>query len=466
MNQRFDLAIIGGGPAGYVAAERASAAGLRVVLFERRELGGVCLNEGCIPTKTLLYGAKTYVSALSADKYGVCTEGASFDYGRMVARKNKVVRKLVLGVKAKLADIEVVRGSAVLQGRSADGFEIMTESGESFTSQNVLLCTGAEAVRLPIPGAETALTSREILELKELPKSLAIIGGGVIGMEFASLFNSLGVEVSVVEQMDEILGANDQEISELARSVYAKKGVDFHLSSTVTRIEDGVVFVTSPQGERQVVAEKVLVSVGRRPNVQGIGLETLDIQLNSCRGVAVDDRMRTNVEGVYAAGDVTGFSMLAHTAYREAEVAVNQIVGVPDRMNYNAVPGVVYINPEVASVGLTLAAARAKGLKVKELRLPMSYSGRFVAENEGGEGICKVVVIDSKAEKCPTAQKLLGTQYADGQVVGVHIIGNPASEIIWGVSLALEQKMTVDGLRKVIFPHPTVSEIIRETAFL
>lgn len=452
----FDLAIIGGGPAGYVAAERAVAAGLRVVLFERRELGGVCLNEGCIPTKTLLYSAKTYISAVSADKYGVSCREISFDYGRMMARKNKIVRKLVLGVKAKLVGVEIVRAGARLVGSTGDGFCVETD-GSTFTSHNVLLCTGAEAFKPPIPGVENALTSREILELKELPTSLVIIGGGVIGMEFAGLFSALGVKVTVVEAMDEILGANDKEISELLRGIYTKRGVEFYLSSMVARIEEGAVFLSDG---RRIEGEKILISVGRRPNVSDVGLETIDIQLD--RGaVVVDERMRTNVDGVYAAGDVTGFSMLAHTAYREAEVAVNQILNVPDAMNYSAVPGVVYTNPEVASVGLTVEMAQAKGLTVKELRLPMSYSGRFIAENEGGEGMCKVVTIDGSSDGSN-----FDTQYADGQVVGVHLIGNPASEIIWGACLATEQKMTVEGLQKVIFPHPTVGEIIRETVFL
>ncbi len=508
----FDLAVIGGGPAGYVAAERAAAGGLRVVLFERRELGGVCLNEGCIPTKTLLYSAKAYDGARHADKYGVSVGDVAADYGKIVQRKNKVVRKLVAGVKAKLAGIEIVRGVARVVGREGGGF--VTEAAaeddttSTYTSDKLLICTGAQAFVPPIPGVETALTSREVLGLKELPASVVIIGGGVIGTEFASVFNSLGSQVTVVEQMDEILGANDKHISEMLRSVYAKRGIVFHLSATVTRVDGGDVYYTSADGfsatvspegqsftkggevpsttegpvEQKVSGEKVLVCIGRRPTTQGFGLETLDIQLNKYRGIATDKNMRTSVDGVYAAGDVTGFSMLAHTASREAEVAVNHILGVADEMSYDAVPAIVYTNPEVASVGLTLAGAQAKGLSVKELSLPMAYSGRFVAENEGGEGLCKVVVVDvpSGSEKqgqdwaskacCATAKALAlsrksDSQAIDGQVVGVHMIGNPSSEIIWGAALAIEKKMTLCELQKLIFPHPTVSEIIREVAF-
>ncbi len=485
----FDLAIVGGGPAGYVAAERAVEQGLSVVLFERREVGGVCLNEGCIPTKTLLYGAKTFDSARHADKYGVSCPDPSFDYGRMVARKNKVVRKLVAGVKMKLHDVEVVKGEAVISGHSPEGFRIECTSAApetpdtttlSFTSRKLLLCTGAEAFIPPIPGAQearssdTLLTSREILELKERPGSLIIIGGGVIGMEFASLFNSLGTPVTVVEQMVEILGTNNREISEMLRATYTKRGVAFHLSSRVTRIDGNDVFFTDSEGsEHKVSGDKILVSVGRKPNTTGYGLENLNVELDR-GGIRVDTHMRTSAADVWAAGDVTGFSMLAHTASREAEVAVNDIVDSLEKaskkpekshstqptkadttMSYAAIPGVVYTNPEIASVGLTLEAAQAKNVNVKELRLPMSYSGRFVAENEGGEGLCKIVIADAPATD----------PFSPGQVLGVHLIGNPASEIIWGACLAIEQGLDLDALKRTIFPHPSVSEIVKEAVF-
>lgn len=464
---KFDIAIIGGGPAGYVAAERAAAKGLKPVLFERRELGGVCLNEGCIPTKTLLYSAKTYENALHADKYGVKTDGATFDFSRIAARKNKVVRKLVLGVAAKMKQhgVEIVRENATIVGRRTDETIEIEAAGVNYIADYLLISTGAEAFVPPIPGIAEAsanpetqgvvMTNREILALKEQPASLVVVGGGVVGMEFASFFNSLGTTVTVVEAIGEILGANDREISEIVRAHYAKKGIAFHLLSKVTRIDvqdprsAAVRFLDADGAEHVVEAEKVLVSVGRRPNTKGYGLENMEVALDDRGGIKVDDRMRTNVANVYAAGDVTGFSMLAHTASREAEVAVNNIAGTPDTMCYNAVPGVVYTNPEVASVGLTCDAARANGLSANELRLPMSYSGRFVAENEGGEGLCKVVV-DEKS----------------GKIIGVHAVGNPASEMIWGACLAIERGMTVAELQRIIFPHPTVSEIIKEALFV
>ena len=455
----YDLAIIGGGPGGYVAAERAGAKGLSVVLFEKKELGGVCLNEGCIPTKTLLYSAKVYDYARHADLYGVSVDGASFDFGRIMKRKEKVVRKLVGGVKLKMknAGVTVVKDEAIIRGRVVGGFVV--ESGEQdYVVSNLLLCTGSEAVVPPFPGLKEAgdavVTNREILALEERPESLVIIGGGVIGMEFASFFNSLGTSVTVVEMMPKILGPMDSEISELLQKIYAKRGIEFRLGCKVTAIEGHDVVYEDPEGNVcRATGDRILVSVGRRARLEGFGLETLGVSLalnpaGRPVGVKVDAHMRTDVPGVYAAGDITGFSMLAHTASREAEVAVNDILGIDDSMRYDAIPGVVYTNPEVAGVGLTEDEALKKGIDYKALKLPMAYSGRFVAENERGEGLCKIIV-----DACT------------GKVLGVHMLGNPSSEIIQSACIAIERGMTADDLKEIVFPHPTVSEIIRETAF-
>ena len=456
----YDLAIIGGGPGGYVAAERAGAAGLSVILFEKRELGGVCLNEGCIPTKTLLYSAKVYDYTRHAEQYGVTVEGSAIDFGAILKRKQKVVKKLVGGVRVQMknAAVEVVKEPAVIQGKNADGIDIA--AGEStYSARNLLICTGSEAAVPPIPGLREGLgsvvvTNREILALEEKPEELVVIGGGVIGMEFASFFNSIGTKVSVVEMLPKILGPMDDEISAMLQAQYAKKGVEFHLSCKVVAVEGNEVVYEDPEGNTcRAKGDKILVSVGRRANFQDIGLENIGVELalnpaGRPYGIKVDDRMRTNVPGVYAAGDVTGFSMLAHTASREGEVAVNNILGKEDQMRYNAIPGVVYTNPEVAGVGVTESEAAAKGLDYAVLKLPMAFSGRFVAENERGEGVCKVV-IDAKSH----------------QVLGVHMLGNPCSELIHGACIAIEQGMTVEQLKEVVFPHPTVSEILKETAF-
>ena len=455
----FDLAVIGGGPGGYVAAERAGAAGLQVVLFEKNSLGGVCLNEGCIPTKTLLYSAKVYNYALHGADYGVSVDGAAFDYGKIVDRKNKVVRKLVAGVKGamKANKVTVVAAEATILGKSAEGISL-SAAGETYQARNLLLCTGSEAAVPPFPGLKEAgdviVTNREILALKEQPKELVVIGGGVIGMEFAAFFNTLGTKVTVVEMLPKILGPLDDEISAMLQKIYADRGVNFCLKCQVTGIEGNAVVYKDPEGkECRVSGDKILVSVGRRANLGGFGLETLGLEMLLNKGgkpvgVKVDEHMRTNLPNVYAAGDITGFSMLAHTASREGEVAVNNILGKKDRMRYDAIPGVVYTNPEVAGVGLTEAEAKAKGIDYKAIKLPMAFSGRFVAENEHGDGICKLIV---------------GSKYHE--VLGVHMLGNPCSEIINSMCLAIEQEMTVEQLKEVVFPHPTVSEIIKETAF-
>ena len=448
----IDLLIIGGGPAGYVAAERAGHHGLQVVLFEKKSMGGVCLNEGCIPTKTLLYSAKTYENALHGDKYGVYGENIRFDFGKIMARKNKVVRKLVAGVKSKMKEnnVTVIDGEALIQGRSERGTEV-TCNGESYLAKNLLICTGSEASVPPIPGlaeaGDTILTNREILDLKELPQSLVVIGGGVIGMEFASFYNSLGVKVTIVEMLPEILGGLDFEISAMLRDIYAKKGIEFHLNAKVVQI-DGNKVVFEKEGKTETIeGDKILISVGRRAVTKGFGLENLNVEMTRT-GIKVDENMRTNVPGVYAAGDVTGFSLLAHTASREGEVVVNNLTGRIDTMRYNAIPGVVYTNPEVAGVGETEETAKAKGIAYRVAKLPMTFAGRFVAENEGGNGLCKILV----GEK-------------HGEVIGVHMLGNPCSEIIYGACMAIEQEMTLEAMQEVVFPHPTVSEIFKEVIF-
>jgi len=448
----YDLIIIGGGPAGYVAAERAGHKGLKVILFEKKSMGGVCLNEGCIPTKTMLYSAKTYENALHGDKYGIFAEKVSFDYGKIVARKNKVVKKLVAGVegKMKMHHVTVVKGEAMIQGRTPKGVEV-TCGGESYLGANLLICTGSEAFVPPIPGLAEAgdiiLTNREILDLKDQPKKLVVIGGGVIGMEFASFFNSLESKVTVIEMLPEILGNNDSEISAMMRDIYGKKGIEFNLNAKVVKIEGNKVYFEKDGKTEVIEGDKILVSVGRRPITKGFGLENLNVELFK-GGIKTDEKMRTNVPNVFAAGDVTGFSLLAHTASREGEVVVNNLTGRADVMRYNAIPGVVYTNPEVAGVGETEESAKAKGIAFKVAKLPMAYAGRFVAENEGGSGICKV---------------LIGEKY--GEVIGVHMLGNPCSEMIYGACMAIEQEMTLAQMQEVVFPHPTVSEIFKETLF-
>lgn len=446
----YDLAILGGGPAGYVAAENAGAKGLKTILFEKRELGGVCLNEGCIPTKTLLYSAKMYDHATGGKKYGITAENVTFEYKKMADRKTKVVRKLVAGIKMKMEhnNVEVIHGEASIVKGDATSITIACGE-ESYEAKNLLICTGSEAFVPPIPGAKdnpAVLTNREILALTQAPESLVIIGGGVIGMEFASLYNSLGIQVTVVEMLPEILGGLDKEISEMLRSIYAKKGVKFNLQCKVTAIDGNIVHFTDSEGnEQSIEGDKILMSVGRRATLTGFGLENIAVETE--RGIKVNEQMQTSMPNVYAAGDVTGFSLLAHTASREGEVAVNNILGKSDKMEYNAIPGIVYTNPEVSGVGLTEEQAQAQGIEYRLSKLPMTYAGRFVAENEGQTGMCKIL------------------STAEGKVLGVHMLGNPSSEFICAACMAITNGLTIDELRRTIFPHPTVSEILKEVLF-
>ena len=441
---KYDLAIIGGGPAGYTAAERAAQGGLNVVLFEKKALGGVCLNEGCIPTKTLLYSAKLYQQALSGAKYGIAAEHVAFDYAKICARKTKVVRKLAAGIRAKLQQVTVVQGEASV--KNADEIVEIDCGGQLYKAERLLICSGSETALPPIKGIERGhfWTSREALQATEVPESIAIVGGGVIGMEFAGLFSAFGSKVTIVEMASEILPGIDAEIAALLRAEYEKRGVAFHLGARVLELQPQMVKFADENGENELAAQQILLCVGRRPNVQNLGLEPLCLE-HFRNGLKVDEQMRTSHPRIYAAGDVTGFSMLAHTAVREAEVAVNHILGIPDAMTYDAVPGVVYTNPEVAGVGVTEAALQSAGAVYSVKKLPMTYSGRFVAENEGGNGLCKLIFD------------------AENRLKGAHLIGNPASELVATAALAIDQKLTVDVLAKLIFPHPSVGEILKET---
>lgn len=450
----FDLIILGGGPAGYNAAERAGAAGLSTLLIEKRALGGVCLNEGCIPSKTLLYSAKLYSHALHSEKYGVHTEGATIDHAAVIARKDRTVKTLTSGIAASLKahKVKVVSGEAKILGRAEGGFEVAVGE-EKHVGSKLLICTGSEALVPPIDGlrdsvaAGFALTNREILALTELPEKLCIIGGGVIGLEMASYFNSVGTKVTVVEMMDRIAGQTDIDISNLLKDIYTAKGVDFRLGAKVVSVGSGAV-VYEKDGEKvSVEADKVLVSIGRRANTAGIGLESIGV-LTERGAIVTDEQMKTNVPGVFAAGDVNGKSMLAHTAYREGEVAVNTMIGVRDRMDYSAVPAVIYTDPEAASVGETEETAAKKGLDVIVKKIPMSYSGRYLAENEGGKGICKVI-LSKEGER----------------LLGVSMLANPAGEIITAATAMIGREFRAADVRKVIFPHPTVAEVIRESIF-
>ncbi len=452
---KYNLAIIGGGPAGYTAAEKASKAGLKVVLFEKETVGGTCLNVGCIPTKTLLYSAKQYHNALQANKYGISIDNIGFDYAKIQQRKQKVVRKLVAGVKQRLKDCTLVAGEANIIGYAENEVTIAC-SEEIYTSENLLICTGSQNFVPPITGIDTLekenllWDSTDALNQKELPASIVIVGGGVIGMEFATLYSTFGVEVTVVEALPQILANLDQDCVQIVKDNAEKQGIKFLTSTKVVEFltNNGKSIVVAQKDDEtiRIEADKVLVCVGRRANLKGLeNLKELEYERGA---IKVNDFCRTNLKNVYAAGDVTGKVMLAHAASRQAEVAVGRMLGqIPvQRIAYSAIPSVVYTNPELAAVGPTEKQLADMQIEYETKSLPMAFSGRFVAENEGVNGLCKIL-IDKKHKT----------------ILAVHCVGNPCSEFIATASFAVRMGYTLSEFEQVVFPHPTVSEILRET---
>ena len=453
---KFDVVVIGGGPGGYLCAERAAQAGLKAAVIEKRALGGTCLNEGCVPTKSLLYCAKQYAAAKHGANYGVSAENVKIDHAAVVERKDKVVKTLVggVGMTMKKNGIKVYTCEGKIKGRAADGtFEVLAGE-ETVACDRIVIATGSVTAVPPVPGLKEGLasgfvaTNREILDMKQLPKTIVCMGGGVIGLEMACYFATVGVKVIIVEMMPKIAGPTDIDICKNLMKTYEKEGMEFKLNAKVLEIGKDSVTYEDAEGKHVIACDKVLLSAGRRADVSTVNVDALQIQTE--RGAVVTDRhMCTNVPGVYAIGDCNGKLMLAHTAYREAEVAVHHMIGVKDEMRYEAIPSVIYTNPEVACVGETEDSAKKKGLNVKVVKAPMMTSGRYVAETLNGDGFCKLVY--DLDRKC---------------LVGVQMVGNYASEMIYGAAMMLETEMPVEQLKKVVFPHPTVCEVIREGLFM
>ncbi len=443
----YDIIIVGAGPGGYEMAERAGHKGQKVLLIEKAHLGGVCLNWGCIPTKTLLNSAKHYVHAKEAPEFGVTTGEVSFDLKKVMAWKQDVIETLRGGIAAmmKKSKVTVLKGEAKLLGSRKVEVDATVYEGT-----NVVIATGGSPFVPPIPGTEQphVMTSKEILSVEELPKSLVVIGGGVIGIEFASFFSSLGVKVDVIEMLEEIIPFMDRGQAKRFRAALKGK-VDFNLGCRVTAIDGHDVKYTDKKGEEKSInADIVLMSVGRSPNLSGMGFEEAKLDFDR-RGIKTDEQMRTNLPNVYAIGDVTGKSQLAHSATRMGEVALNTILGKPDRFRMNAIPWAVYSMPEIAGCGLTIDQAKEAGFNVESATLPLMMSGRFLAEN-GKKGPGQVTVVKD----------------ADTDVLlGVHMFGAYSSEIIWGVAAMIEAELRIEDAQEIVFPHPTVGEVIRATMF-
>lgn len=449
----FDVIVLGAGPGGYLAAERAGQAGLSVLLIEKQYIGGVCLNEGCIPTKTLLHAARIYHAGGNSRSIGVRSEKMSISQTAVLQRKRVVTAALVSGVKAGLraAKVKTAEGTGLLRGKDERGF-LVEVGGELHIGRNLILATGSRPILPGIEGLRAAqesgfaLTSTETLELRERPAKLCVIGGGVIGLEMASYFAMCGTEVMVVEAQAAIGGGLDRDAAELVKKGCEKLGIRFWLESRAVRVcaEEKTVAVSGKDGEETLSCDRVLICIGRRANTEGFGLESLHVPTDE-RGVLVDECARTGVPGVYAVGDCTGRNMLAHVAFRQAESAVNAILGKTDPINWHCVPGLVHTEPEAAFVGMSPEEAAAAGYDTVVSKLSMNYSGLYLAETVDGTGIIKLV-FDRKTKT----------------MLGALIVGGPASELITLCAVFIETRMPTEGIKRLVFPHPTYGEAIRE----
>ncbi len=442
----YDIMVIGGGPGGYVAAIKGAREGKKVCIAEQSAFGGVCLNEGCIPTKTLIKTANVLQEIKEAASFaieGVDPAALSVSMAKLQKRKAGVVQTLVGGVKSLLRANKV----AVVEGAAAFVDPHTVEvAGKKITFEYGIIATGSSALMPPfikMEGDNRILTSREALNADAVPASIAIIGGGVIGIEFAYLFNKLGAKVTVVELLDTILPMVDEEVSGLAKKRLEKDGVTFHMGAKVHTVRDNAVLFTSGGSEKSVAADCVLMAVGRVPNTDGLNAEAIGIEFAK-KAIVTGASLRTNVPNIYAIGDVNGKVMLAHTASHEGIVAVESICGKAAHMDYSRIPSCIYLEPEIACIGLTEKAAREQGRAVKVGKFPMAANGKSLVEGDT-DGMVKVIVDDDL-----------------GEILGVHLYGKHVTDMIAELSVAMTLEATAEEIIHSIHPHPTVSEAIPE----
>ena len=449
----IDVVIIGGGPGGYVAAIKAAHLGLKAVLVEKDKLGGICLNKGCIPTKALISTTEILNHIQRAEEFGIQVKDYSFDFPAIMKRKDLITRRLSSGVeqlmKANQVRVVLGEGQIVEPGK----VEIIDTTGEKevIKTKNIVIATGSKVIKLPIPGidSEGVITSDEALSLSELPSKMIIIGGGVVGIEFAGIFKALGVEVTVVEMLPRILLPVDEEIARRLTMSLKRKGIEILTDCKVKGIkkdnQDLEVLVSTSEGEKKLKTEKVLLAAGRVPELGNIDVQRLGIELDK-GAIKVNEKMRTNIPGIYAVGDVVGKIMLAHVASREGIVAVENISGKEVLMDYKVVPNCVFSMPEVASVGLTEAEARKENNNIKVSKFPFMANGKALGMGET-EGMVKIIAEADTSE-----------------LLGVHILGVHASDLIAEGALALSMEATAEEIVNTIHAHPTLAEAIAEAA--
>lgn len=441
----YDLIVIGAGPGGYEAAAHAAKMGKKTLLFEKSALGGTCLNVGCIPTKTFLKSSHLLSECREAENYGISVSAPKLNFNSLQARKQRVIDTLKRGVASMLkrSKVEVIQAPARITAKGT-----VEAEGKSFQAANILIATGSTPAVPPIPGIDSpaVLDSTGALVLDRQPESAVIIGGGVIGLEFACFFNEIGVDVTVVEMLSDVGMGLDADIAQELKTQLENKGIKFNLGCMVTEIENTTVHFKAAEDKHQTVTgEVILNATGRKPVTEGLGLEEAGVDAGP-QGIVTSEEGKTNIPGIWACGDVTGRCLLAHAATREGIVAVNNMFGSKDRIRYSAIPGVIYTHPEVAMVGRTEAQLVEDGVEyIKSVR-PMTIAGRYVVENEAQDGMVKI---------------LAGKQY--GEILGVHMLGQGCSEHIFGAALMMETQMCVADIQEVVFPHPTVSEALKET---
>jgi len=447
MGAGFDVVVIGGGPGGYVAALRAAQLGARTAIVEKDRMGGTCLVRGCIPTKALLQSSELYTLAKDGASFGVVADKIGFDWSKAQTRKGAVVDQLVKGVEGllKAGGVSSYKSSARLTGKGG-----VAVSGDQLQAKNIIIATGSAVARIPLPGAELTIDSDQILELKEAPRRLAVIGGGVVGMEFAAMFAALGSKVTVLEMLPQVLSMVDADLVTVYAKHLAKLGGEIHTNSKVSEVvkrNGGVQVHFSTGGEGgSVDADQVLLAVGRVPYTQGLEAEKAGVELERGR-VVVDDHLRTTADGVWAIGDVIGGIMLAHVASYEGVCAVENIAGHADRVpDYHAAPNCIYTDPEIAHVGLGENEAKEKGIAVKIGRFPFAAAGRALTLGQT-EGFVKVVA-----------------DAGSGKLLGAHIIGPRATDLIAEATLAIQNALTLEQIDLTIHAHPTLPESFMEAA--
>jgi dihydrolipoamide dehydrogenase len=448
--QSFDIAIVGGGPGGYVAAIRAAQLGMKTVVIERENLGGICLNWGCIPTKALLRCSEINHLLHHLDEYGFAAKETSFDFKKIIARSRKVSAQLVNGVKflMKKNKITVIDGSAKLAGPG----KLAIDKGDTVVAKNIVLATGARARVLPgmEPDGKLIWTYREAMVPEAMPKSLLVVGSGAIGIEFASFYRNMGAEVTVVEVLERILPVEDAEISAFAQKAFEKQGMKIMTGATVKALKKGANSVTATIAaagkESEVTVERVILAIGIVGNTENLGLEGTKVKIEKTH-VVVDGRCATGEPGIYAIGDLVGPPWLAHKAMDEGVICVEGIAGIKDvhPLDTSKIPGCTYCMPQVASVGLTEAAAKAAGYQVKVGRFPFIANGKAIAMGET-QGLVKTV-FDAKT----------------GELLGAHMVGAEVTELIQGYTIARTLESTEAELMRTVFPHPTLSEMMHES---